>query len=161
MMKLKDVCAAAHALLRIIGQSAASQEVTLAVSATPQIGEPDDGGIYVGLSASDDKPLHVALADEPQCLTFDEAFEAAARMKKQPGRENAHVPTPEELNVNLYQNKDEGSLRGTFNGPGSRITSCYRSSSPYGGDSACAQWFDDGLQEYNYRTNRLPVRLVW
>jgi hypothetical protein len=77
-----------------------------------KIGDPDDGGIYVGKSATTGKDLHTALADEPEYLGFDEAFEAAAKMRKQPRRENAHVPTPEELNVNLYLNKDKVSWPG-------------------------------------------------
>jgi hypothetical protein len=132
-----------------------------AVSACPpQIGDLDGGGVYVGKSATTGKDLHAALADEPEYLDFDEAYEAAEQMRKQPGREKAHVPTPEELNVNLYQNKDKGALRGTFNTSGSFPTSCYRSSA-HGGLSARVQWFDGGSQYYDDRDVRLPVRLVW
>jgi hypothetical protein len=56
-----------------------------------QIGDLDDGGIYVGPSAKDGKPLHAALADEPEYMTHDQVYEAAEQMRKQPGRENAHV----------------------------------------------------------------------
>ena len=133
-----------------------------AVSAcAPQIGDLDGGGVYVGKSATNGKDLHAALGDEPKYLTFGEAFEAAEEMRKQPGRENAHVPTPEELNVNLYLNKDKGKLSGTFNTSGSLPASCYRSSAPVGTYNARVQWFDDGFQISSATSYRLPVRLVW
>jgi hypothetical protein len=127
----------------------------------PAIGDPDDGGVYVGKSATTGKDLHAALADEPDYVTYGEAFAAAARMRQQPGRENAHVPTPEELNVNLYQNRDKGALRGTFNTSGLFPASCYRSSAPYGNVGSRVQWFGGGYQLDNLRLLRLPVRLVW
>src|SRR5665213_2684179 len=70
---------------------AANDAVKSTTSAALRIGDPDGGGVYVGKSATNGKDLHAALADEPEYLTFDEAFEAAAKMRKQPGRENAHV----------------------------------------------------------------------
>ena len=128
-----------------------------------EIGDLDGGGVYVGKSATTGKDLHAALADEPESrgLPFYEAFEAAEEMRKQPGRENAHVPTPEELNVNLYQNKDKGALRGTFNTSSAFAVTCYRSSAPYGDGYARVQWFGDGYQDSFNRGFRLPVRLVW
>jgi hypothetical protein len=126
------------------------------------VADLDGGGVYVGKSATTGLPLHTALADEPEYLTFDEAFEAAARMRTIPGRENTHVPTPEELNKNLYLNKDKGKLSGTFNTSGSFPASCYRSSAPNRNDTARVQWFDDGGQgNLNRRDDRLAVRLVW
>jgi hypothetical protein len=141
----------------------ASSDVSRLLSAktAPKIGDLDDGGVYVGLSASDGKALHAALADEPDYLTFDEALEAAARMRKLPGCANAHVPTAHELDVNLYRNKDVGFLKGTFNTSGSYPDSCYRSSSPGLLIGARVQWFDDGCQDMSLRHHRLPVRLVW
>jgi hypothetical protein len=127
-----------------------------------RIGDLDDGGVYVGKSATDGKDLHAALADEPEYLDFAEAFAAAEKMRSQPGRENAHVPTPEELDKNLYQNKDKGALRGTFNtSSDGSYSSCYRSSKTYGSDIAQVQWFGGGTQSYYYRNLQLPVRLVW
>src|ERR1039458_2364577 len=113
---------------------------------TLKIGDLDDGGVYVGKSTTNGKDLHAALADEPKYMTYGEAFEAAAKMSKQPGRENAHIPTPAELNVNLYQNKDKSALRGTFNTSGSSPDCCYRSSAPTGNKKVL--WFDDGHQGY-------------
>ena len=83
-------------------------------------------------------------------------------MRKQPGRENAHVPTPKELNVNLYQNKDKGKLAGTFNTSDSVCDGCYRSSEPDRKmDEWRVQWFGDGRQDSVYSYTPLPLRLVW
>lgn len=128
---------------------------------TKRIGDLDGGGVYVGKSATDGKDLHAALADEPEYLTYGEAFAAAIEMRKQPGRANAHVPTPEELNVNLYLNKDKGALSGSFNTSGSFPAGCYCSSEPLGNDYARVQWFGDGSQFNVLRDLWLPVRLVW
>jgi hypothetical protein len=130
-------------------------------SAEPQVGDLDGGGVYVGKSATTGLPLHAALADEPEYQTFDEAYAAAEEMRKQPGRENAHVPTPDELNVNLHQNKDKGKLSGTFNTSGSFPAGVYLSSTPYSSNTARVQWFNDGQQGFSNKLDRLPVRLVW
>ncbi len=132
-----------------------------------QIGDPHDGGVYVGLSATDGRPLHAALADWPDYLNFDHACEVAEKMRRLiPGRENAHVPTPEELDKNLFAHRDVGWLRGTFNTSGSWPGSVYRSGAPDGfRDSGVGlsrvQWFGDGVQTNDFNRNRLPVRLVW
>jgi hypothetical protein len=124
-----------------------------------KIGDLDDGGICVGLSATDGKPLHAVLADEPEYLTFDEALAAAERLKSL--HPTAHVPTPEELDTNLFTNRNMGYLKETFNTRGSFPGSCYRSSAPHGYDTAEVQWFDDGVQGLSDMGGRLPVRLVW
>src|ERR1035437_4481282 len=97
-------------------------------SAGLKIGDLDDGGIYVGLSAENGKPLHAALADLPEYKTFDEDLVTHEQLKSL--HPTAHVPTPEELDVNLYRNKDAGKLSGTFNTimEASSYFSCYRSS---------------------------------
>src|ERR1700683_3951830 len=73
---------------------------------TLKIGDLHDGGVYVGLSAEDGKPLHAALADEPKYLTVDEAIAAAETLKAL--HPTAHVPTPKELNKNLFVNRFTG-----------------------------------------------------
>jgi len=60
-----------------------------------QIGDLDDSGIYVGLSAENGKPLHAALKDLPEYKTYEEALAAAERLKAL--HPTAHVPTPKEL----------------------------------------------------------------
>jgi len=124
-----------------------------------QIGDPDDGGIYVGPSAQDGRPLHAALADLPEYKTYEEALAAAEQLKSL--YPTAHVPTPKELDKNLFDNRNTGHLKGTFNTSGSNPGSVYRSSASYTDADARVQWFDDGNQNTSYRYSRLPVRLVW
>ncbi|HYW44388.1 MAG TPA: hypothetical protein VE959_16115 [Bryobacteraceae bacterium] len=140
-----------------------------------KIGELDAGGIYVGKSATTGEDLHAALADESKYLTFDEAFQAAAEMRKQRGRENAHVPTLAELEFNLFANKDKGQLKGTFNTLSAKDhmypeAAPYRSSHLYFGpranmreQSAWTVWFEDGFRDLanGQKSIKLPVRLVW
>ncbi len=124
-----------------------------------KIGDLDDGGIYVGLSAEDGRPLHAALADEPEYKTYEEALEAAGHLRSV--HTTAHVPTPKELDRNLFDNRNAGHLKDTFNTTGSYPGSLYRASAPNLDNGARAQWFDDGCQLLNDRRLRLPVRLVW
>jgi hypothetical protein len=126
----------------------------------PQIGDLDDDGVYVGLSAENGKPLHAALKDLPDYKTYEEALAAADQLKSL--HPTAHVPTPRELDTNLFDNRNTGHLKGTFNTSGSPPGSVYRSSASYNYVTARVQWFDDGLQgNYGNRRTRLPVRLVW
>lgn len=124
-----------------------------------QIGDPDGGGIYVGLSAEDGRPLHAALADLPEYKTYGGALEAAERLKSL--HPSAHVPTPKELDKNLFANRNTGALKGTFNTSGSFPASVYRSSASYANYNARVQWFGDGSQYFYSRDLQLPVRLVW
>src|SRR5579872_1004373 len=91
-------------------------DVAVKARTAPQIGDPDDGGVYVGLSASSGKPLHAAAMDEPEYLTFKEAMAAAEQLKSL--HPTAHVPTMEELDKNLFGNRNTGQLKGTFNTSG-------------------------------------------
>jgi hypothetical protein len=127
----------------------------LAAKTGPEIGDLDDGGIYVGLSAENGKPLHAALADLPDYRTYEEALEAAEQLKSL--HPTAHVPTPKELDQNLFENRNTGHLKGTFNTSGSDPGGVYRSSASYYGSDARVQWFDDGLQASNSRHHRLPT----
>jgi hypothetical protein len=127
--------------------------------AAPQIGDLDDGGIYVSLSASDGKPLHAALKDLPDYETYEEALAAAEQLKSE--HPTAHVPTPKELDKNLFDNRNTGHLKGTFNTSGSFPASVYRSSAPCFNGKARVQWFVDGGRDTNDRDHQLPVRLGW
>jgi len=150
-----DVDAYTNASVRV---HAAVNDTAAKASTAIEIGDLDDGGIYVGLSAENGKPLHAALADLPKYKTFDEALAAAEQLKA--AHPTAHVPTPMELDKNLFDNRNTGHLKGTFNTRGS-FPSVYLSSAPYGDSYARVQYFDDGHQDYNFRYHRLPVRLVW
>jgi hypothetical protein len=124
-----------------------------------QIGDLDDGGVYVGLSAENGKPLHASIADLPDYKTYEEALAAAEQLKSL--HPTAHVPTPKELDKNLFDNRNTGLLKGMFNTSGSYPGSVYRSSAPFLLNNARVQWFDDGSQSFYSRSYRLPVRLVW
>jgi hypothetical protein len=127
--------------------------------AAPQIGDLDDGGVYVGLSAEDGRPLHAALADLPEYKTYEDALAAAEQLKSL--HPTAHVPTPKELDKNLFDNRNRGELKGTFNSSGSFPAGVYRSSASYILNYARVQYFDDGNQNSYFKYDRLPVRLVW
>jgi hypothetical protein len=128
-------------------------------SAGLKIGELDDGGIYVGLSAENGKPLHAALADLFEYKTFDEALAAAEELKA--AHPTAHVPTPKELDKNLFENRNKGHLKGTFNTSGSFPASVYRTSAPCDYGLARVQNVGVGTQYGSYMDDRFPVRLVW
>jgi hypothetical protein len=125
------------------------------------IGDIDCGGLYAGVSASTGKPLHAALSDEPACLTYADAQKAARRMRKIPGREGAHVPTPEELDENLFQNRARGGFKGSFNTTGSVPKGCYLTSVHVDGVRMRVQYFDEGERGYAGLRHRRAVRLVW
>jgi hypothetical protein len=144
--------------LQHLGNSKIGNNSAVSASA-PQVGDLDDGGTYVGLSAEDGKPLHAALADLPEYKTYEEALAAAEQLKSL--HPTAHVPTPKELDKNLFDNRNTGHLKGTFNTSGSSPGSVYRSSASYDDNGARVQWFVDGNQDYDDRDGRLPVRLVW
>jgi hypothetical protein len=141
------------------GLPAPTNDSAATAKAALQIGEPDDGGAYVGLSAEDGKPLHAAVADLPEYKTYGEALAAAEQLKAI--HPTAHVPTPKELDQNLFANRNAGHLKGTFNTSVSFPASVYRSSASYDDGSARVQYFVDGVQHLHSRTKQLPVRLVW
>ena len=95
----------------------------------------------------------------PDYKTYEEALAAAEQLKAE--HPTAHVPTPKELDKNLFDNRNTGHLKGTFNTSGSYPGSVYRSSASYGNYGARVQWFDDGFQLNYYRDLPYPVRLVW
>src|ERR1019366_9357047 len=107
----------------------AANDIAEKVKTAIEIGDLDDGGVYVGLSAENGKPLHAALADLPDYKTYKEALAAAEQLKSV--HPTAHVPTPKELDKNLFDNRNTGHLKGTFNTSGSSPGSVYRSSASY------------------------------
>lgn len=124
-----------------------------------RVGDLDDGGVYVGLSAENGKPLHAALADLAEYQTYEEALAAAEQMKSL--HPTAHVPTPKELDKNLFDNRNTGHLKGTFNTSGSFPAGAYRFSAPYLNSSGRVQYFENRYQDYGDMFGRLSVRLVW
>jgi len=170
---LRNSFASAHGILSMPGQGGACWRFNAplkkleGVKSDPlvkkvtsaEVGDLDDGGVYVGLSAEDGRPLHCALADLPECKTYEEALAAAEQLKSL--HPTAHVPTPKELHKNLFDNRNTGHLKGTFNTSGSYPGGIYRSSASSDNGYVRVQWFDDGSKGNRSRDWRLPVRLVW
>jgi hypothetical protein len=110
--------------------------------------------------AENGQPLHAAVADLPDYKTYEEALAAAEQLKAL--HPTAHVPTPKELDKNLFAYRNTGHLKDTFNTSGSFPACVYRSSASYTNYYyARVQYFGDGHQSYDVRCYRLPVRLVW
>jgi hypothetical protein len=69
------------------------------------------------------------------------------------------VRRAKELNA-LYQNRDKGSLKGTFNETGSDPAGWYWSSSPGISNTGWVQRFSDGNQNYGHRLSDSSLRCV-
>lgn len=124
----------------------------------PEIGdEMEDGTIYAGISPDTSKPMYATPKDAPGTYTFNQASSYANNLNAH-GHHDFRVPSKGELNV-LCQNRDKGSLKGTFNVIGSDA-GWYRSSSPYRDVSAWEQRFSDGHQDTNHRSHDLSLRCV-
>ena len=118
----------------------------------PEIGdEMADGTVLAGYYEG--KPLYARPRDESGTYTFNEA----AKHAKDVGG-GFHVPSKGELNV-LYENRNKGKLKGSFNETGSDPAGWYWSSTP-DGDTAWAQRFSDGDQHDDYRNDGSSLRLV-
>jgi hypothetical protein len=100
-------------------------------------------------------------ADAGVSKTFNEAAQYAKDLNaaKTLGHDDWRVPTKAELNV-LFENREKGALKGTFNVTGSNPSGWYWSGTPYGGGNAYSQRFSDGLQDINYRFFDSSVRCV-
>jgi hypothetical protein len=124
--------------------------------AEPQIGDkmpaghPNAGWIYAGISKTTHEPFYVAPKDSG-VFQWKEAMAFAAK-------EGSRVPSREELNQ-LYDARDQGALKGTFNVTGSLPAGWYWSSSQNGLD-AWAQRFSDGDQDVYNKSNDSSLRCV-
>ena len=112
-----------------------------------QIGDKmEDGSIFAGVSPDTGKQMFV-MPQDGLVTSFNGAAKYAKNLnaKKILGHDDWRVPTKAELNV-LFQNKDKGALKGTFNLTGSLTAGWYWSSTPYGDYGAWQQRFGDGGQ---------------
>jgi|ERR1700722_3336927 len=122
-----------------------------------QIGhEMNDGTIYAGTSPDTLKPMCARPRDESGIYSFNEA----AKHAKDVGG-GFRVPSEGELNV-LWENRNEGKLKGTFNETGSYPAGWYWSSTPdYNDYLAWGQCFSDGNQDIHFRdADSFSLRLV-
>jgi hypothetical protein len=122
--------------------------------------EMEDGTIYAGTSPDTHKPMYARPTDESALFTFNEAEKHADDLNAH-GHNDFRVPSKNELDT-LYENRDRGRLKGTFNQTGSHPVGWYWSStSNFFNCSAWAERFSDRYQKHYYsRFNDLSLRLV-
>ena len=121
----------------------------------------DDGTIFAGISPDTDRPMYTTPRDFSFTRTFNEAAEYARNLnaEKHFGHDDWRVPTRTELNL-LYENRDKGALKGTFNLSGSFPAGCYWSSRQYFIYAAWDQRFSDGQQDRMYKHLVASLRCV-
>jgi hypothetical protein len=137
---------------------AANDDSSSSPKAYPQIGDkmppghPNAGWIYAGISKTTHEPFYVAPKDSG-VFKWNEAMAFAAN-------EGSRLPSKEELDQ-LYDAKDKGSLKGTFNVTGSDSAGWYWSSRDLNYyDFAWAQRFSDGHQNYYPKDYDASLRCV-
>jgi hypothetical protein len=114
--------------------------------------EMPDGAIYAGISPDTGKAIYARPKDESGPYNF---YEAETQAKSYGFR----LPTKDELAV-LYQNRNKGKLKGTFNETGSNPTGLYWTSLA-NKTSAWAQCFSDGQKIFNrLKTKEASLRLI-
>ncbi len=113
--------------------------------ANPKVGDRmPDGTIYAGISPDTNQRMYAAPADAPLCMNFNDAAKYATDLKVG-DKQDFRVPTKTELNI-LFENREKGALKGTFDLTGALYASWYWSSTPYNALNACDQRFRDGRQ---------------
>ena len=127
--------------------------------ANPEIGDKmSDGTIYAGLSPDTGKQMFATAEDAPISMDFNAAAKYAKKLDAH-GHKDWRVPSKAELQV-LFENREKGALKGTFNLTGSDPAGWYWSSSPSTASTAWCQRFSDGNQNVVYRGTDLSVRCV-
>lgn len=121
----------------------------------------EDGTIFAGVSPDTGANMFVTPQDAPGTLQWKAAMNYAADLDAN-GHKDWKLPTKAELDV-LYQNRDKGALKSTFDESGSSIAGWYWSSTAHGYDSGWAsmQRFSDGNRnwgEKGYEASVRPVR---
>jgi hypothetical protein len=133
--------------------------MTQETSTTPAIGDQmPDGTIYAGESPDTGKAIYTTQADAPLTTKWKQAMQYASKLDAH-GHQDWRVPTKGELNV-LWENRNKGALKGTFNESGSHPAGWYWSSSQYGSNFAWAQRFSDGDQDYGGKGNDPSLRCI-
>ncbi len=122
----------------------------------PQIGDvmpaghKNAGWIYAGISKTTHEPFYVAPKDSG-VFQWKQAMDFAAR-------EGSRVPSQDELDQ-LYEARDKGALKGTFNVTGSHSAGWYWSSRDYD-INAWAQRFSGGGQDDIFKDFDSSLRCV-
>ena len=150
--------------------SAAAQELTAPANdtaiktATDALAVGDkmqDGSIFAGVSPDTGKQMFAMPADADLTMTFNGAAQYAKKLnaEKALGHDDWRVPTKAELNT-LFENREKGALKGTFNVTCSYPSGWYWSGTPVTVNFAWGQRFRDGLQDYCSRYGDSSVRCV-
>ncbi|HUZ46753.1 MAG TPA: DUF1566 domain-containing protein [Terriglobia bacterium] len=143
----------------VITKPAAANDSASKEKIAPEAGdEMEDGTIYAGISPDTDKAMYATPRDAPGKYTFNKAAKYAKELDAH-GHKDWRVPTKNELNV-LYQNRDKGKLKETFNETGSHPAGWYWSSSQANSNGAWVQRFSDGSQASDFRYNYSSLRCV-
>src|ERR1700676_5262503 len=103
--------------------------ISAATGAGPAVADNKmpDGTVYAGNTPDTGEPMYTTPADAPGVYTLD-AAQRYCRTLQVSGRHDFRAPSKNELNV-LYENRNAGALKGTFNETGSHSTGYYWSSS--------------------------------
>ncbi len=124
-----------------------------------------DGTIYAGISPDTHKPIYTTEGKDTPIFTFNEAATMAVLANEGKyllGYDDWRVPTKNELDV-LFQNRDKGALKGTFDETASPTAASMRywsSTHKYLSNTAWAQEFSNGTQLNLAKFNRSSLRLV-
>lgn len=132
-------------------QPAPANDTTITAATAALLGEGNkmqDGSTFAGISPDTGKQMFAMPADARVMMTFNEAAQYAKDLNgvKTLGHDDWRVPTKAELNV-LFQNRDKGALKGTFDLTGSYPSGWYWSDTPFRVNVAYGQRFSDGQQD--------------
>jgi len=118
-----------------------------------------DGTIYAGISPDTNQPMYAAPEDAPVSMDFNAAAKYAKTLQVG-DKKDFRVPSKAELNV-LFQNREKGALKGTFNLTGAVEGGWYWSSTPSPVlDITHAQRFSDGCQGIGDPDEPSSVRVI-
>jgi hypothetical protein len=121
----------------------------------------EDGSVFAGISPTTGKKMFVMPRDHLYS-SFNAAAQYARKLndEKTLGHSDWRLPTKAELQV-LYDNREKGALRGTFNQTGSSTHGWYWSSTPHGSMTSIWQMrFNDATTNYFSSTMSASVRYV-
>jgi hypothetical protein len=123
-----------------------------------KVGSTTLDGILVDILPETGHPLYAASKDAPRLMTYGAAIDyCAGRLAG--GHNDWRLPSKRELDV-LFENREQGALKGTFNLTGSYPAGWYWSGTPYNINNAYGQRFSDGIQDNYYRGIDSSVRCV-
>ena len=117
-----------------------------------------DGTIFAGISPDTNQPMYAAPADASICMNFNEAAKYAKNLDVG-GKKDFRVPSRAELDV-LFQNREKGFLKGTFNTSGDNTEGWYWTSAPEHEIYAWSQRFSDGYKMNDNMYGRSSVRCI-